>query len=42
MMFSKKTDMVIYGDDAGSKYDKAVELGVQTLDEDEMKEMLDV
>ncbi len=39
---SKKTDMVIYGDDAGSKYDKAVELGVQTLDEDEMKEMLDV
>ncbi len=39
---SKKTDMVIYGDDAGSKYDKALELGVQTLSEDEMKEILDV
>ena len=38
---SKKTDMVIYGDDAGSKYDKAVELGVQTLTEDEMRGMLD-
>jgi len=39
---SKKTDMVIYGDDAGSKYDKAVEFGVQTLNEDEMNVMLDV
>ncbi|WP_345991668.1 NAD-dependent DNA ligase LigA [Sulfurimonas sp. HSL-1716] len=38
---SKKTDMVIYGDDAGSKYDKALELGVRTVTEDEMKEMLD-
>lgn len=37
---SKKTDMVIYGDDAGSKYDKAVELGVVTLTEDEMRGML--
>lgn len=37
---SKKTDMVIYGDDAGSKYDKAIELGVKTITEDKMKEML--
>ena len=37
---SKKTDYVIYGDEAGSKYDKAVALGVTTLTEDEMKRML--
>lgn len=37
---SKKTDFVIYGEDAGSKYDKAVSLGVRTLTEDEMKGML--
>jgi DNA ligase (NAD+) len=37
---SKKTDYVIYGEDAGSKYDKAVSLGVKTLTEDEMKELL--
>ena len=37
---SKKTDMVIYGEDAGSKYDKAIELGVKTLTEDEMKGVL--
>jgi DNA ligase (NAD+) len=37
---SKKTDYVIYGEDAGSKYDKAVSLGVKTLSEDEMKELL--
>ncbi|WP_457745263.1 NAD-dependent DNA ligase LigA [Sulfurimonas sp.] len=34
---SKKTDFVIYGEDAGSKYDKAVNLGVSTLREDEMR-----
>ena len=33
---SKKTDFLIYGEDAGSKYDKAVKLGVKTLSEDEM------
>jgi DNA ligase (NAD+) len=38
---SKKTDFVIYGEDAGSKYDKAVSLGVATLTEDEMRGMLD-
>jgi len=37
---SKKTDYLIYGEDAGSKYDKAVSLGVSTLTEDEMREML--
>ncbi|HIP13927.1 MAG TPA: NAD-dependent DNA ligase LigA, partial [Sulfurimonas autotrophica] len=37
---SKKTDYVIYGEDAGSKYDKAVSLGVKTVSEDEMREML--
>jgi DNA ligase (NAD+) len=37
---SKKTDYVVYGEDAGSKYDKAVDLGVITLTEEEMKGML--
>ena len=37
---SKKTDYVIYGEDAGSKLDKAVELGVKTIREDELGEML--
>jgi DNA ligase (NAD+) len=34
---SKKTDFLIYGEDAGSKYDKAVSLGVVTIDEKELK-----
>ncbi len=37
---SKKTDFVIYGEDAGSKYDKAIKLGVKTITEKEMEEML--
>jgi DNA ligase (NAD+) len=37
---SKKTDYVIYGEDAGSKYDKAIELNVKTINEDEMNEMI--
>lgn len=37
---SKKTDLLIYGEDAGSKYDKAVSLNVQTLTEEKMREML--
>ena len=37
---SKKTDFVIYGEDAGSKYDKAVSLGVETITEVKMREML--
>jgi DNA ligase (NAD+) len=37
---SKKTDFLIYGEDAGSKYDKAMGLGVVCLDEDEMRKMM--
>jgi len=37
---SKKTDYLIYGADAGSKYDKAVSLEVKTLTEDEMNILL--
>ncbi|TKI69661.1 NAD-dependent DNA ligase LigA [Sulfurimonas crateris] len=38
---SKKTDFVIYGEDAGSKYDKAVALGVAVLSEQEMREKIE-
>jgi DNA ligase (NAD+) len=38
---SKKTDFVIYGEDAGSKYDKAVELGIALLTESEFREMIE-
>ena len=37
---SKKTDYVVFGEDAGSKYDKALELGVNVLTEDEMNAMI--
>ncbi|MEA3454935.1 MAG: NAD-dependent DNA ligase LigA [Campylobacterota bacterium] len=37
---SKKTDFVIYGEDAGSKLTKAESLGVVTLTEDEMREII--
>ena len=37
---SKKTDYVVYGEDAGSKYDKAIELKVTVLTEDEMNSMI--
>ncbi|MBN2767663.1 MAG: NAD-dependent DNA ligase LigA [Campylobacterales bacterium] len=37
---SKKTDFVIFGEDAGSKLTKAQELGVVTINEDEMREMV--
>jgi len=37
---SKKTDMLIYGEDAGSKYDKAEKLGVTLFTEADMKEKL--
>jgi len=39
---SKKTDYVVYGEDAGSKYDKAVELGVKVLTESEFRSMTSV
>ena len=37
---SKKTDYVIVGADAGSKLDKARALGIKTLDEDGLRELL--
>lgn len=37
---SKKTDYVIAGENAGSKYDKAVKLGVTIISEDEFEEMV--
>ncbi len=37
---SKKTDFLIYGEDAGSKHEKALDLGVSCLSEEEMREMI--
>ncbi len=37
---SKKTDFVVAGENAGSKYDKAVELGIPVLDEDAFRVLL--
>ena len=37
---SKKTDFVVAGEEAGSKLDKATELGVTVLDEEALKKML--
>ena len=37
---SKKTDYVIYGNEAGSKLDKANQLGVATLNEEEFEKLL--
>jgi DNA ligase (NAD+) len=38
---SKKTDFVVVGESPGSKYDKAVELGVPVLDENGLRVLLD-
>jgi DNA ligase (NAD+) len=37
---SKKTDYVVVGDNPGSKFDKAVQLGVETIDEAGLKSLL--
>lgn len=37
---SKKTDFVVYGENAGSKLDKAQSLGVRVINEDEFRAML--
>ncbi|MGH4052123.1 MAG: NAD-dependent DNA ligase LigA [Clostridium sp.] len=37
---SKKTDYVLVGEDPGSKYDKAILLGVKVLNEEEFEQML--
>jgi DNA ligase (NAD+) len=37
---SKKTDYVVAGADAGSKLDKAKDLGVKVVDEKEMQQLL--
>jgi DNA ligase (NAD+) len=38
---SKKTSFIVAGEDAGSKYDKAVELGVQVLGEDDLVSIIE-
>lgn len=37
---SKKTDLVVFGEDAGSKYEKAKNLGVKLISEDELEEYI--
>jgi DNA ligase (NAD+) len=37
---SKKTDLVVVGENPGSKADKAVSLGVPTIDEKELMKLL--
>ncbi|NWG02178.1 MAG: NAD-dependent DNA ligase LigA [Syntrophaceae bacterium] len=37
---SKKVDYVVVGEDPGSKFDKAKELGIKTLTEDEFKKLI--
>ena len=37
---SKKTDLVVFGEDAGTKYDKAKTLGIKLISENELEEYL--
>ena len=39
---SKKTGLVIYGEKAGSKLEKAKSLGVRTMDEAEFKRIMGI
>ncbi len=38
---SKKTNYVVYGENAGSKYEKAIELGITTLNEKSFIKMIE-
>ncbi|MEW8973388.1 MAG: NAD-dependent DNA ligase LigA [Tissierellaceae bacterium] len=38
---SKKTDFVIVGEDPGSKYNKAIELGIEIIDEERLKDIVE-
>jgi DNA ligase (NAD+) len=38
---SKKTDYLIYGEDAGSKLTKAQSLGLTTLSEEQMRDLIE-
>jgi DNA ligase (NAD+) len=37
---SKKTSYLLLGEDPGSKYDKAVELAIEIIDEAKLKELI--
>jgi DNA ligase (NAD+) len=38
---SNKTDYVVYGKNPGSKFDKAQNLGIKTIDENGLSDLLD-
>ena len=38
---SKKTDIVIVGDAPGSKYDKALKLGIEIWNEEKLREVIE-
>jgi len=40
-VLSKKTDYVLAGEDAGSKLQKAKELGIEIIDEDKFRKMIE-
>jgi DNA ligase (NAD+) len=39
---SRSTDYVVAGEDSGSKYDKALSLGIPILDEGEFKALIGI
>lgn len=38
---SKKTDIVIVGESPGSKYEKAIKLGIEIWNENKLKEVIE-